>query len=66
MYFATNEKRKMIQNEYGDYFTIKQFKTILKNAALKNNPIDMTLMTQRLISLDFDFDKLNEFYKLYP
>ena len=64
MYFAIDEDQKLIVNEDGDEFTFEQFKTILQNAAEKKTCVDMTLMTQRLISFDFDWVKLNNFYNL--
>lgn len=59
MYFATDDKARTIHNDKGDIFTVEQFKKILKNST---KPIDMTLMTQRLVRYDFDFDRLDDYY----
>jgi hypothetical protein len=62
MYYAVNEKKRCITDDEGNEYTIRQFKVLLKLAAEREEFVDMTQMTQRLTSFDFDFDKLAEFY----
>jgi hypothetical protein len=63
MYFAIDDKKKRIVNDFGDEFTAEQFKKIIQRNAAKNKFFDMTLMTQRFITLDYNFEALNDFYK---
>lgn len=60
-YFALNLDTRTIVSEHGDTFTVDQFKKILSRAAA---PMDMTLMLQRLVRYDFDFDRLENYYEL--
>ena len=63
MYFATDLDNRQIKSEDGEIFTAGQLKTIVDHTAAKNEFLDMTLMTQRFISLDYDWDKLEDHYR---
>jgi hypothetical protein len=62
MYFCIDEKNRKIVNDSGDVFTAEQFKTIIQRNSKKNKVFDMTLAVQRLISFDFNWDRLSNFY----
>ncbi len=62
MYFATDLENKTIVNEDGDTFTVKQFQTILNAHIDADKTLDMTMMTTRLIRMDYDFEALQKFY----
>ena len=59
MYFTVDEKRRLIVGDDGVELTPIQFRVVLDKS---DKPFDMTLMCQRLISFDLDFDKLADFY----
>ena len=63
-YFAADLDKRIIVNEQGDKFSAEQFKKIIQRNAAKNKFFDMTMMTQRFIILDYNFDKLEEFYEM--
>jgi len=58
-YFSIDIDKKEIVSEFGERYSIEQFKKILK---LADSPVDMTLMCQRFIQYNFDFNRLKQFY----
>jgi len=60
MYFAIDLNKKIIVNDDGDVFSVDQFKEIMRGTG---GPYDMTMMVQRFILMDYDFDKLIDFYE---
>jgi len=63
MYFAIDESTKEIVDQNGVRFTVKQFHQIRERYDRLNKPLDMTLSCQRLVSYNYDWDKLAEFYQ---
>ena len=57
-----NSKEHTIEDAQGNPVTIEQAKLIIDNAHLE----DCNLSFQRLASLDFDWDKFDEFYRENP
>ena len=60
MYFAIDLDKRVVQSDKGEVFSVNQFKRVLERSKM---PIDMTLMCQRFVNYDFDFDKLLEYYE---
>ena len=58
-YFSIDIDKKEIVSEFGERYSIEQFKKILETAS---RPVDMTLMCQRFIQYNFDFNRLEQFY----
>jgi len=59
-YFAVDLDNEIITDEFDNRYSIDEFKTIFQNST---EPLDMTLMTQRLINMNYDIKKLKDFYK---
>ena len=59
MYFAADLEREAIVNEHGDTFSRNQFEYIME---INDHKVDMTLMVQRLVRMDYDFVALKKFY----
>ena len=59
-YFALDLEAGYIKDEYLNGYSIEEFREFVNNSQI---PLDMTMMVQRLISFDYDIDKLREFYK---
>ena len=62
MYFAIDTDKQEIKNDSGDVFTASQFQKIVERGAEKDTFYDMTQMTQRFVSYDYDWDALEKFY----
>ena len=58
-YFAIDMENRVFVTEDGDQLSLNQFKKILGNA---DGPIDMTLMCQRFVQYDFNWDRLERYY----
>ena len=63
MYFCIDEKTKEFVDQNGLRFSTDQFIGILERYDRQRKPIDMTLSCQRLIRMNFDWDKLEKFYQ---
>ncbi len=61
--FYVNLDDGIIGDEFGNRYGISDFKQLVANS---EEPLDMTLMAQRLISLNYDMNKLRNFYKENP
>ncbi len=62
MYFAIDLDTQTIETEDGDTYTGEQFQALVEHAASNDKFFDMTLMTQRFVSMNYDFDALEEYY----
>jgi len=62
MYFAIDEETKEVVDQNGVRFTTDQFQTIRERYDRLRKPLDMTLSCQRLVSYNYDWDKLAKFY----
>ena len=61
-YFAVDTKRKIfIDSDNGITLNENQFKKLLENEAAS---VNMTMKTARLIAYNFDYKKLNNYYKV--
>ena len=58
-YFALDLDSGVIQDEYKKQYSIPEFKQFVNNS---NHPLDMTMMVQRLIQMDYNISALKEFY----
>ncbi len=59
-YFALDLDTGIVKDEYGETYTIEQFREIINKAG---RALDMTMMCARLIQYDYDLNKLKEFYQ---
>lgn len=59
-YFALGLDEGNLKDEYGRIYSIEEFKQFVNNSP---EPLDMTLMVQRLIQMDYDIEALRKFYK---
>lgn len=64
MYFAIDETTREIVDQNGVRFTTDQFQAIRERYARLNKPLDMTLSCQRLVSYNYNWDNLAEYYRL--
>ena len=62
MYFAIDENTHEIVDQNGFRFTAEQFHQIRERYERQEKPLDMTLSCQRLVSYNYDWDKLAQFY----
>lgn len=63
MYFAIDDKTREFVDQNGVRFTTEQFIKVLERYDRFRKPVDMTLSCQRLISMNFDWEALEKFYK---
>ena len=61
-YYATDLEKENIIDQDHNVIPLDLFKERLTNALDAGTTLDMTLMTQRLIKYDFDFNALKHFY----
>ena len=61
-YFVVDLDKEIIVNEEGDEFTADEFKKVIERNAEKNKFFDMTLMTQRFIRMNYNFEELRNYY----
>ena len=59
-YFALDLDTGIVKDEYGETYTIEQFREVINKAG---RALDMTMMCARLIQYDYDLNKLKEFYQ---
>ena len=62
-YFAVDLDKRKVVSEEGERFTAEQFKKIIERNAAKDVFFDMTMSTARFILDDYDWDKLEDYYK---